>query len=235
MKRRFLNLSNVKTDESERPSFQSSLNSLKKEINDLGPINNLAIEEYKELNKRLEYYLQQRDDIEKARKDILSVIEDINRTSIEIFAETFGVIRKNFSEIFKRLFQGGDASIELTDTENVLECGIDITAMPPGKKPKNINILSGGERTLTAIALLFATYMVRPSPFCFLDEIDAALDEENIGRFLRMLEQFAKGSQFIIITHNKKTMSIAESIYGITMEEPGVSKVVSYKMDKKEN
>jgi chromosome segregation protein len=232
--RKTSDLKDVKVDETERSDIQNTFNNLKKEINELGPINNLAIEEYKELNKRLEYYIEQRDDIEKARKDILSVIEDINKTSIEIFTETFYIIKNNFSEIFKKLFQGGDASIELTDEENILESGIDIIAMPPGKKPKNINILSGGERTLTAIALLFATYMVRPSPFCFLDEIDAALDEENIGRFLHMLEQFSKSTQFIIITHNKKTMSIAESIYGITMEEPGVSKIVSYKMDKKE-
>ncbi|MBN2403519.1 MAG: AAA family ATPase [Spirochaetes bacterium] len=227
-------INEIKVDETERSDFQNAINGLKKEINDLGPINNLAIEEYKELSRRLDYYIKQRDDIEKARKDIISVIEDINKTSIEIFTETFHIIRKNFSEIFKKLFQGGDASIELTDEENILESGIEIIAMPPGKKPKNINILSGGERTLTAIALLFATYMVRPSPFCFLDEIDAALDEENIGRFLRMLEQFAKSTQFIIITHNKKTISIAESIYGITMEEPGVSKIVSYRMEKSE-
>jgi chromosome segregation protein len=227
-------LGDIKTDETERTNIQNNITSLKKEINDLGPINNLAIEEYKELNKRLEYYIEQRDDIEKARKDIISVIEDINRTSIEIFTETFQIIKKNFSDVFKKLFQGGDASIELTDVENILESGIELIAMPPGKKPKNISILSGGERTLTAIALLFATYMVRPSPFCFLDEIDAALDEENIGRFINMLEQFSKTTQFIIITHNKKTMSIAESIYGITMEEPGVSKIVSYKIDNKE-
>jgi chromosome segregation protein len=225
-------LNGFKTDDTERPNIQNSINNIKKEMNELGPINNLAIEEYKELSKRLDYYIEQRDDIEKARKDILSVIEDINKTSIEIFTETFHIIRKNFSEIFKKLFQGGDASIELTDEENILESGIELIATPPGKKPKNINILSGGERTLTAIALLFATYMVRPSPFCFLDEIDAALDEENIGRFINMLQQFAKGTQFIIITHNKKTMSIAESIYGITMEEPGISKIVSYKLDK---
>lgn len=220
-------------DYSERSGIQRDIQELKKEINDLGPINNLAIEEYKELSKRSEYYIKQKSDIEKAREDIASVIEDINRTSIEMFTETFGVIRNNFSEIFRKLFEGGDASIELNDQENVLESGIEITARPPGKKPKNIIMLSGGEKSLTAIALLFATYMVRPSPFCFLDEIDAALDEQNIGRFLRMLQQFSKSTQFIIITHNKKTVSIGESIYGITMEEPGVSKIVSFKLADK--
>ena len=196
----------------------------------MGPINNLAIEEYKELKKRFDYYIQQRDDIEKAREDILAVIDDIDKTSSEMFFNTFNEIKKNFADIFKELFEGGNATIELTDEENILESGIDILARPPGKKLKDLNLLSGGERALTAIALLFATYMVRPSPFCFLDEIDASLDEENIGRFIRMLQKFAKKTQFIIVTHNKKTMSTAESIYGVTMEEPGISKVVSYRI-----
>jgi chromosome segregation protein len=151
-----------------------------------------------------------------------------------MFLGTFMEIQKNFSDIFKRLFEGGDASVTLADPENVLETGIDIMVRPPGKKPKNINLLSGGERALTAIALLFATYMVRPSPFCFLDEIDAPLDEENIGRFVKMMKEFSRGTQFVIVTHNKKTMSIGESIYGVTMEEAGVSKVVSLKMEKAE-
>ncbi len=223
----------VRYDNNERTDIQRNIQELKKGINDLGPINNLAIEEYKDLSKRSEYFIKQKSDIEKAREDISSVIEDINKTSIEMFTETFGVIRSNFSEIFKKLFEGGDASIALLDPENVLESGIEITASPPGKKPKNINMLSGGEKSLTAIALLFATYMVRPSPFCYLDEIDAALDEQNISRFLRMLQQFSKSTQFIIITHNKKTVSIGESIYGITMEEPGVSKIVSFKLADK--
>lgn len=220
-------------NDGDRAEIQSNIQKFKKAINELGPINNLAIEEYKELRQRLEYYIKQRDDIDKARADIMSVIDNIDSTSIELFIETFNVIKKNFLDVFKELFKGGDATIELTDPENILDSGIEITAKPPGKKPKSINMLSGGERTLTAIALLFATYMVRPSPFCFLDEIDAALDEENISRFLQMLKQFAKNTQFVVITHNKKTVSIAESIYGITMEEPGVSKIVSFKMAKK--
>lgn len=220
-------------NEGERSGIYTGIQNLKKEINELGPINNLAIEEYKELRKRLEYYVSQRDDIDKARADILSVIESIDNTSIQMFIETFRIIKKNFLEVFKELFKGGDATIELTDEEKLLDSGIEITARPPGKKPKSINMLSGGERSLTAIALLFATYMVRPSPFCFLDEIDAALDEENINRFLQMLKQFSSTTQFVVITHNKKTVSIAESIYGITMEEPGISKIVSFKMAQK--
>ncbi len=221
-----------KVRELDSASLQQTLQSMKKEIQDLGPINNLAIEEYKDLKKRFEYYISQKNDIEKAREDIISVIDDINRTSIEMFIDTFKQIQKNFSEIFRQLFEGGEASLELIDVDNVLESGIDILVRPPGKKLKNINLLSGGERALTAIALLFATYMVKPSPFCFLDEIDAPLDEENIGRFVKMLREFARGTQFIVVTHNKKTMSISESIYGVTMEEPGVSKLVSLKMGK---
>jgi chromosome segregation protein len=205
---------------------------VKKQIQDLGPINNLAIEEYRNLKKRFEYYIKQKSDIEKAREDIYTVIEDINRTSIEMFMETFKSIQKNFSDIFRQLFEGGDAAIEMVDPENVLESGIEILIRPPGKKLKNINLLSGGERALTAIALLFATYMVKPSPFCFLDEIDAPLDELNIGRFVRLLKEFSRGSQFIIVTHNKKTMSTGETLYGVTMEEPGVSKLLSLRMEK---
>jgi chromosome segregation protein len=225
-------LSAVKIDESEAQSLAGGIQEIKKQIHDLGPINNLAIEEFQDLKKRFEYYINQRNDIEKARFDILSVIEDINKTSVEIFFDTFMKIQKNFSEIFQRLFEGGSASIEILEPENILESGIDILIRPPGKKLKSISLLSGGERALTAIALLFATYMVKPSPFCFLDEIDAPLDESNIGRFIKMLKEFARSTQFIIVTHNKKTMYISESIYGVTMEEPGVSKVVSLKMER---
>jgi chromosome segregation protein len=207
---------------------------IKKQIQDLGPINNLAIEEFRNLKKRFEYYISQKKDIEKARQDIYSVIEDINKTSVEMFLDTFKSIQKNFSEIFRQLFEGGDAAIELVAPDDVLESGIEIMIRPPGKKLKYINLLSGGERALTAIALLFATYIVKPSPFCFLDEIDASLDEENIGRFVRLLKEFTRGSQFIIVTHNKRTMSIGETLYGVTMEEPGVSKIVSLRMDKQE-
>ena len=225
-------LKKINTDGLSNVSVQKEIQELRRKIQELGPINNLAVEEYRELKERFDYYLRQKKDIEKAREDIYSVIEDINRTSIEMFAKTFRGIQKNFSEIFKQLFEGGSAILQLTDEENVLESGIEIMIRPPGKNPKNISLLSGGERALTAIALLFAIYMEKPSPFCFLDEIDAALDEENIGRFIKMLREFAIASQFIIVTHNKKTMSTGESIYGITMEEPGVSRVVSLRMEK---
>jgi chromosome segregation protein len=225
-------LGSVKVDEIESDSLQNEMQQIKKKIQDLGPINNLAIEEFNDLKKRFDYYINQREDIEKARADIVSVIEEINRTSIEMFLDTFKQIQKNFSEIFKQLFEGGDAEITLSDPENVLESGIDVMVCPPGKRPKTINLLSGGERSMTAIALLFSTYMVKPSPFCFLDEIDAALDEANVGRFLRMLKQFSQRTQFVMVTHNKKSMSVGSSIYGITMEEPGISKVVSMKLER---
>jgi len=225
-------LSDIKVSENMLADFQNEIVDLKKKIQDLGPINNLAIQEYRDLKKRFEYYLDQKTDIEKAREDIISVIEEINKTSVDLFISTFNEIQKNFSEMFKRLFEGGEAFLELSEPENVLESGIEIIVRPPGKKFKNINLLSGGERALTAIALLFATYMVKPSPFCFLDEIDAPLDEQNIQRFVKMLREFSKSTQFIIVTHNKKTMHISESIYGVTMEEPGVSKVISVKMER---
>lgn len=229
---RIADTAKIQVDSQEQSSLNDTIQGIRKSIADLGPINNLAIEEYRDLKKRFEYYQEQRMDIEKARADILSVIDEINRTSVELFMTTFLQIQKNFSEIFRRLFNGGEASLVLLDEENILESGIDIIVRPPGKKLKNINLLSGGERALTAIALLFGTYMVKPSPFCFLDEIDAPLDEENIGRFVRMMKEFALSSQFMIVSHNKKTMSIAESIYGVTMEEPGISRLVSLRMEK---
>ncbi|MCL1833353.1 MAG: hypothetical protein FWG49_02520, partial [Leptospirales bacterium] len=227
-------LDNLKINDAMAGEFQAEMQELKKNIQELGPINNLAIEEFRDLKKRFEYYIDQKADIEKARQDIMDVIEDINKTSIDLFMNTFNDIQKNFSDVFKRLFEGGEAFLEMVDTANVLESGIDIMVRPPGKKFKNINLLSGGERALTAIALLFATYMVKPSPFCFLDEIDAPLDEQNIGKFVKMLKEFVKGTQFIIVTHNKKTMNICESIYGVTMEEPGVSKLISLKIERVE-
>jgi len=230
--KKITDIENLGVDGPQLDDLLARSNEIKKRIQYLGPINNLAIEEYQNLKNRLAYYTGQKNDIEKAREDIYTVIEDISRTSVEMFMDTFKSIRKNFSEIFKQLFAGGDATVELVDPNNVLESGIEIMIRPPGKKLKYINLLSGGERTLTAIALLFATYMVKPSPFCFLDEIDAALDEQNVGRFIRLLKEFTRSSQFVIVTHNKKTMTIGETLYGVTMEEPGISKLVSLKMNK---
>src|SRR5690606_28651135 len=162
----------------------------------------------------------------------LKAIDDINRTSQEQFAITFEQIKKNFIYTFQTLFGGGVANLELIVTDDILESGIEITAQPPGTKLKSISLLSGGQKTLTAVGLLFALYMVKPSPFCLLDELDAPLDESNIGRFTDLLKKFVHESQFIIITHNKRTVAAAKAIYGVTMQERGVSKTVSMRFNQ---
>src|SRR5215217_7406098 len=165
-----------------------------------------------------------------SKQELLEVISKINHTTKTLFAETFEKIRVNFQEMFVELFGGGKANLLLTDESDPLESGIDIIAKPPGKQLQSISLLSGGERTMTAVALLFAIYMVRPSPFCILDEMDAPLDESNINRFIKMLDRFVEQSQFIIITHNKRTIAKADILYGVTMEERGVSKLVGMRL-----
>lgn len=164
-----------------------------------------------------------------AQEDIHKVIGKINQTSREYFESTFKQVQQNFSTLFKQLFEGGEAEMFLTNPDDLLETGVDINVQPPGKKLTNITLLSGGEKALTAIAILFAIFMVKPSPFCVLDEIDAPLDDSNLNRFNRMLLEFSEKTQFIMITHNKKSMEMANVLYGVTMEEFGVSKLVSVK------
>jgi len=161
---------------------------------------------------------------------LLDVIAQINSTTRKLFSETFAEVRTNFREMFAELFGGGRADLSLLDENDPLNCGIEITAKPPGKHLQSISLLSGGERSMVAVALLFAIYMVRPSPFCILDEVDAAMDEGNINRFIRVLERFVEQSQFIIITHNKRTIAKADVLYGVTMEERGVSRLVGMKL-----
>lgn len=173
---------------------------------------------------------KQKSDVEEARENILQLLRDIDVKSARIFSDTFTQIQENFSSVFQTLFGGGTASLSLTEPENLLSSGVEIMAQPPGKKNASISLLSGGEQNMTAIALMFAIYLVRPSPFCFLDEIDAPLDDQNVVRFLRMLQGFLDRSQFMVITHNKLTMSHADCIYGVTQEEAGVSKLVSVRM-----
>jgi chromosome segregation protein len=199
----------------------------RRKIDALGAVNLLAIEEYRELRDRHSFLKAQSDDLWQSREKLYKSIDEINHTSAELFNSTFETIRKNFAETFKKLFGGGEANLELTASEDVLEAGVEITARPPGTKLRSIALLSGGQKTMTATALLFAIYMVKPSPFCVLDEIDAPLDEANVGRFSKMLDEFLEHSQFFIITHNKHTIAAASTIYGVTMEERGVSKVVS--------
>jgi len=200
---------------------------LRQRLQGMGPVNLVAIEEYGELKQRYEFLKAQSDDLTNSKAALLKAIEEINQTSEKQFADTFQQIRKNFAQTFNTLFGGGHADLQLVDHGDVLESGIEIVAQPPATRLKSITLLSGGQKTMTAVGLLFAIYMVKPSPFCVLDELDAPLDESNIGRFTNLLRQFTAASQFIIITHNKRTIAASQSIYGVTMEERGVSKVVS--------
>ncbi len=211
---------------------ETKLREIKSEIQLLGSINPLAIEEYQNIREIYEHHKSQREDIEKSKADIENVLKDISYESEKIFLETFELIKNNFQETFSTLFNGGKAILELTDKNDVLNSGIEIIAEPPGKHVQNLKLLSGGEKSLTVIALLFAIYMVRPSPFCFLDEIDAALDEVNKLRFCQILDKFKESTQFIVITHAPPTIARANSVFGVTTEEPGVSKVVSLKMEE---
>jgi len=210
---------------------------LRQKLNGIGDVNPLAIDEYKEEKARLDFYEEQIDDLDKAEKQLLETIHEINTTATERFNETFERVRVNFQKVFKTLFFEDDYCDLLIedDSEDPLEARIEIKAQPRGKRPSGISQLSGGEKTLTAIALLFAIYLVKPSPFCVLDEVDAPLDDANIERFAKMIKEFSKETQFIIITHNKKTMSKAEMMYGVTMPETGVSRLVGVKMDEVED
>lgn len=201
-------------------------------LRDLGQVNLMAPEEYAEVKERYDFLSGQMADLEKAREDLKRITEEIRNESAELFIETYNRIKKNFHNMFRRLFGGGRAELRLADPDHVLESGIEILAQPPGKKLEAISLLSGGEKTLTAIALLFATYMVKPSPFCFLDEIDAALDEANVIRFVNLLREFGRTSQFVIITHNKKTVTGADTLLGVTMEESGVTKAIAIRLER---
>jgi len=208
------------------------LSERKQRLKDLGSVNLMAPEEYAEVKERYEFLTAQLGDLQKARDDLNRITQEIRDESAEMFLSTYNRIKKNFHNMFRRLFGGGRGELRLSDPDHVLESGIEIYAQPPGKKLENISLLSGGEKTLTAIALLFATYMVRPSPFCFLDEIDAALDEQNVIRFVNLLREFGRTSQFIIITHNKKTVTCADALLGVTMEESGVTKVIAVRLER---
>jgi chromosome segregation protein len=208
------------------------IESLKQRLDSYGTVNLVAIEEYDELKKRYDFLIQQQNDLWSAKESLHQAILKINRTTKQLFLETFQRVREEFRNYFKLMFNGGDAQIFLIDEQDPLESGIEIICRPPGKKLQNVLLLSGGEKSMSAIALIFAIFKVKPSPFCILDEIDAALDEANVDRFSRILQEFAKTSQFIVITHNKRTISNADVMYGITMEDSGVSKIVSVKFAK---
>ncbi len=207
---------------------------LTERIEAMGPVNLDAIQEYDELEQRQIFLEKQNADLVNSKAELHAVILRINRTTRELFADTFARIRENFQIMFTELFGGGRANLMLIDETDPLESGIEIIAKPPGKQLQSISLLSGGERTMTAVALLFAIYMVKPSPFCVLDEMDAPLDESNISRFIKILDRFVDQSQFVVITHNKRTISRADMLYGVTMEEHGVSKIVSVKFTTRE-
>src|SRR5205807_962548 len=209
---------------------QKLIGDLARQLENMGPVNLEAVQEYDELEERYKFLEAQNTDLTNSRRELLEVIARINARTKQMFAEAFGQIRMNFREMFAEMFGGGRADLSLLDERDPLNCGIEITAKPPGKQLQSISLLSGGERSMVAIALLFAIYMVRPSPFCILDEVDAAMDEGNINRFIRMLERFVEQSQFIIITHNKRTIAKADVLYGVTMEERGVSRLVGMKL-----
>ncbi|MDO5555472.1 MAG: chromosome segregation protein SMC, partial [Clostridia bacterium] len=203
---------------------------LREEIKSLGSINIDSIDEYKQTKERYDFMCEQRLDLENSSIKLKKVIQDMTKIMKEQFAKQFKIINKNFGEVFSELFGGGKAELKLTDENNILECGVDIEAQPPGKKLQNMTLLSGGEKAFTAIALLFAILKINPAPFCVLDEIEAALDDVNVYRFAEYLNKFTKETQFLVITHRKGTMEVADTVYGITMEENGISKLLSMKL-----
>jgi chromosome segregation protein len=213
-------------------AIAKQVETLQGKLDELGPVNLVAIEEYEETEQRHQFLTTQHDDLVTAKTQLLEVINRINTQTREMFLTTFTQIRDNFRTMFVEVFGGGKADLILTDENDVLECGIDIVAKPPGKQLQTISLLSGGEQTMTAVSLLFSIYQVKPSPFAVLDELDAPLDESNINRFIRVLQRFINHSQFIIITHNKRTIGMADVLYGVTMEEHGISKIVSVKFHK---
>ncbi len=214
--------------------LKRELGDIRTKISNLGYVNFVALEEYEREEERCELLRSQRDDLVESKESLEKTIRKINRTAREQFIETFDKVRDNFQETFRVLFRGGKADLIMADGEDPLEAEIDMVAQPLGKRLESIDLLSGGERALTALALLFGIYLVKPSPFCILDEADAALDDANVDRLLEMLFRFKRDTQFILITHNKKTMSAANCLYGVTMAEPGISKIVSVSLDEKE-
>jgi len=200
-------------------------------VEQLGPVNVLAIEEHEETVKRLDFLTAQRADLTEAKNSLTQAIREIDASARDMFLSTFNHVRENFRHIFMTLFGGGECDLRLENPDAPLDCDIEIHASPRGKRTQRIHLLSSGERALVALSLLFGIFLTKPSPFCVLDEVDAPLDDANIGRFVRMLNQFKQRTQFIVITHNPRTTTeAADAVYGVTMQEPGVSSVVSVRM-----
>ncbi len=238
-KERGLEAEEGRSEEDVTQALREELQVLRGKLERMGPINLAAIEEHEALEERHRFLTTQQEDLSNSIKSLQEIIQRINRTTQRMFVETFNELQEKFSEVFSRLFPGGRAELILVEPEtqpteeeqpSAREPGVDIVAQPPGKRLKTITMLSGGEKSLTAMALLFASFLIRPTPFCILDEIDAPLDEENVGRFADVLRELASRAQFIVITHNKRTMSVADSLFGVTMEEPGVSQLISIRL-----
>jgi chromosome segregation protein len=207
--------------------LQASTEKMRKRLENMGEVNPTAIEAYTEMKKRFDFILEQKNDLVTAKESLLQTIQEVEATANQAFLETYNTARENFQKVFKALFTEEDScDLVLVDPDNLAETAVEIVAKPKGKRPSSITQLSGGERTLTATAMLFAIYLIKPAPFCILDEVDAPLDDANVGKFTQMIQKFSDNSQFIIVTHNKQTMSAVDVIYGVTMQEPGVSKLV---------
>ncbi len=218
-------------DSTDFSAIEAEVRELRERIGAMGAVNLVAIEEYAELKERYDFLKAQTDDLWTSKNTLVADIDEINETSQKLFADTFEQIRKNFEFTFTKVFGGGTADLKLVESEDILDSGIEIVARPPGTVLKSLSLLSGGQRTMTAVALLFAIYMVKPSPFCVLDELDAPLDDANIGRYTDLLKEFTRYSQFLLISHNKRTMSAAQTIFGVTMQERGVTRLVSMRFN----
>jgi len=217
----------ARTGELPAEELQEKADRMKKRLENLGEVNPTAVEAFQEMKRRFDFITEQKTDLVNAKDALLQTIQEVETTANQQFLETFGKVRENFQKVFKALFTEEDtADLVLETPDNLADTGIDIVAKPKGKRPSSIQQLSGGEKTLTATALLFAIYLIKPAPFCILDEVDAPLDDANVGKFTNMIRQFSDNSQFIIVTHNKMTMSAVDVIYGVTMQEAGVSKLV---------
>jgi chromosome segregation protein len=211
--------------------LEGTVGRLQAEIAALGPVNMVAIDECRELEERYAREKAQEEDLLAAKAQLMELIGNLNETSGDMFKKTFEQANKNFQTMFTKLFGGGEARLVLLENaEDPLECGIDIIARPPGKRPQSVTLLSGGERTMTAVALLFSIFMIKPAPFCMLDELDAALDDANIGRFVEQLKEFLSQSQFLIITHNQHTIAGSDLVYGVSQQEKGVSRIISMRL-----
>jgi chromosome segregation protein len=205
---------------------------MRRVVERMGEINLMAIEEFDERSQRYEYLSAQKLDLETALEQLEKAIRQMNRKSQSMFREAFEEVNTRFKHMFPRMFGGGRAELRLTDADNMLEAGIEIVAQPPGKKLTSIELMSGGEKALTAVSMIFALFLYRPSPFCLLDEVDAPLDEANVGRYCEMIREMTDRSQFILISHSKSTMESSDVLYGVTMESPGISKLVSVELRK---